>query len=235
MRIEAKRLMRKLTILGATVPVVVASLLLVASVRGIPASPQEKLVEKARQTVIGFMFNEELGWFHQNIKKAKAILIVPRFTEGHAAVGAAHGRGVLLVKHPRTGEWSQPAFYKIATVSAGVALGAQVSEGAVLVMSKKGVNHFLKPSFQAGGGSLKLTVFSGKGVTTTPIPDLISFGVSKGAVVGASLRDAEIEVDEQRNKEYYGKDVSPKEILIQGKVSNPTSLPLRVTVKEYAQ
>ncbi len=238
MRNEAKRLMRQLRILGATVPVVVASLLLVTSVKGMAASPQEELVEKARQTVISFMFNEELGWFHQNVKHAKALLIVPSFTEVAFGVGGSHGRGVLLVRQPRTGEWSQPAFYEIETVSIGLKVGAQVTEGALLVMSKKGVNHFLKPLFKVDGTDLKMTALSAqktKGVTTAPKGDLITFTISKGVLAGASLRDAEIAVDELGNKAYYGRDVSPKEILIQGKVSNPASLPLRVTLKDFAQ
>ena len=73
------------------------------------ASEQEELVKKAQATIASFMFDEELSWFHENVKKAKALLIVPMLREGALGIGGSGGKGVFLVQNQKTGWWSEPA------------------------------------------------------------------------------------------------------------------------------
>ena len=217
--------------LRATVSIVVASLLVFTTARGEAAAPPEELVEQARQTIIGFMYDEHLDWFHKNVKKAKALFIIPRLREGALLGGGLGGGGVLLVKDQRSGEWSQPAFYIVAGGSLGLKVGYQESEVVVMAMTKKAVDSFLKSEFKAGG-DLKMTVVGGVGIAAAPKGDLISLSRSEGVLVGASFGGAQIQVDPGANRTYYGKDVSPKQILITGKVNNPQALGLRVAVTE---
>ena len=60
--------------------------------------------------------------------------------------------------------------------------------------------------------------------------DILSYSRSKGAFVGASLDGAVVKTRDGKNQEYYGKPVSPTDILIRKNVTNPQASRLRVAV-----
>ncbi len=74
-----------------------AIVLVVTMTPAAAATPQKELVEKARQTLNNFLFDEHLPTFHNHIKKAKALLIVPRFSQAVAGSGGSEGSAVLLI------------------------------------------------------------------------------------------------------------------------------------------
>ncbi len=82
---------------------------------------------------------------------------------------------------------------------------------------------------------MKLTIIGGAGVTTSPKADLISVSRSEGVLLGGSFGGAKIQVDEDANKKFYGKAVTPREILVSGTVSSPQAAALRQTVKGLAE
>lgn len=201
---------------------------------GAAATPQEELVAKARDTVASFHFDPNLDWFHKHVKEAKAVLILPRVREGAIVAGYSAGKGVLLVQNEKTGLWSHPAFYKTRALSLGVKVGGQVSEVVVMVMTKRGIDAFLKDSFKIGT-DLKAVIGPGTGTARTPKGDLITFGRSKGLILGTSLVGANVSIDQESNEAYYKRSVTPKDIVLKDTVSNAHALPLRVGITESAK
>ncbi len=164
---------------------------------------------------------------------AKGFFIVPRIIRGTAVFGAAGGRGVLLARDEKTGEWSQPAFYTIRSVSFGLQVGGDVSEAVIVVRSQKGVEQFYGSQFKLGmnmgvaagpmGGGMAL-----EGLTA----DLFVYTRAKGVFVGTALEGGGIVVAEKANQAYYGQPVKPKNILAEGTVRNPQSEGLRTAVAQ---
>jgi lipid-binding SYLF domain-containing protein len=74
---------------------------------------QQGTVDKALVTYRNFMADEQMEWFHKNLKDAKALLIVPNLLKAGFVWGGSGGSGVLVVRDAKTGNWSQPAFYTI--------------------------------------------------------------------------------------------------------------------------
>jgi len=64
---------------------------------------------------------------------------------------------------------------------------------------------------------------AGKGVTA----DLVSFSRAQGAYAGLSLDGSVVKVNDDFNKDYYGKAVRPTDILVKKDVSNAGSAKLR--------
>jgi lipid-binding SYLF domain-containing protein len=62
--------------------------------------------------------------------------------------------------------------------------------------------------------------------------DIISYARSKGAYAGVSLEGAMIMTWPKWNQAYYGKAVTPLEILVEKSVSNPGSTQLIEAVQE---
>jgi lipid-binding SYLF domain-containing protein len=65
--------------------------------------------------------------------------------------------------------------------------------------------------------------------------DILTFSRSKGLYGGLSLDGAVVATREALNKAYYGKEVTPIDILVRGTVSNQTAAPLIAAVSTIAE
>jgi len=213
---------------------VVALVGLTFSTSVMAASPQEELVAKARDTVASFHFDPGLDWFHQHVKEAKAVFILPEVYEGAFIIGASGGEAVFLVQDKNSGLWSNPAFYEARAVSLGLKVGGQKSEVIAMVMTDKAIEAFMKGGFKLGG-DLKVAIGPGTATAATPSGDLITFGRSKGLLLGTSLVGANITIDKEANEAYYKQPVTPKDIVQKGAVDNPNALALRVGITESSK
>ena len=200
----------------------------------IAATPQEELVAKARDTVASFHFDPGLDWFHKHVKEAKAVFILPEVYEGAFIIGASGGEAVFLVQDKNSGLWSNPAFYEARSVSLGLKAGGQKSEVIAMVMTDKAIKAFMEGGFKLGG-DLKAVIGPGSATAATPSGDLITFGRSKGLILGSSLVGATINIDKEANEAYYKQPVTPKDIVLKRSVENTHALPLRVGITESAK
>ena len=198
------------------------------------ATPQEELVAKARDTVASFHFDPELDWFHKHVKEAKAVFILPEVYEGAFIIGASGGEAVFLVQDKNSGLWSNPAFYEARSVSLGLKAGGQKSEVIAMVMTDKAIKAFMEGGFKVGG-DLKAVIGPGSATAATPSGDLITFGRSKGLLLGSSLVGATINIDKEANEAFYKQPVTPKDIVLKRSVENTHALSLRVGITESAK
>jgi lipid-binding SYLF domain-containing protein len=104
-------------------------------------------------------------------------------------------------------------------------------------MSDRGVAALLATSTKLGAdASIALgPVGAGASAATANLSaDIVSFNRSKGVYGGVSVQGAIVGVREALNKAYYGKEVSPTDILIKRAVSNPQAAGLIQAVAKYA-
>jgi lipid-binding SYLF domain-containing protein len=144
---------------------------------------------------------------------------------------------VFLVKND-TGVWSEPAFYTMAAASGGFQAGLQVSEIVLLVMSQRGVESMLSSTFKLGADASVAVGPVGAGIegsTAVLSADMVTFARAKGLFGGISLEGAVVAVRDESNRNYYGKDVRPTDILVKRAVSNPHSGGLRVALARAAK
>ena len=59
-------------------------------------SKPEELVIRADATFKDFISDPNMGWFRDNLKTAKAVMIVPRIIKGGFIIGGSGGSGALL-------------------------------------------------------------------------------------------------------------------------------------------
>ena len=152
-------------------------------------------------------------------------------------MGASGGSGVLLVRDKEKGDWSEPAFYTIGGASIGFQIGGQASEVVLLAMTDRGVRSFLGNSVKLGGdvGVAAGPVGIGASAATANLSvDILSFSRSKGLFGGISLDGAVVAVRDSLNSAYFGKTVSPAEILISRAVVNPHAAMLAESVSRSA-
>ena len=206
------------------------------------ASSEERelkgLVDRSKTTIENFVNDSNMAWFRDHIKEAKGVFIIPRMWKGAFFFGGEGGTGVFLVKNDATGEWSEPAFYTMGTASAGFQFGVQASEIVMLAMSQRGVESMLSNTFKLGAD---ISVTAGpvgvgvEGATAALSADMVTYARTKGLFGGISLEGAVIAVRDEENRDYYGKEARPTDILMMGKVSNPQSAGLRGALARAAK
>lgn len=192
---------------------------------------QQLLVDQARITFKSFMIDKNMAWFREHMNKAKGFLIIPDLLQGAWFIGGSGGRGVLVVKNKTTGDWSQPAFYTIGSLSFGIQFGGEKSEIIMMVFTQKGLDRLYSSSFKFGGDATIAVGPVGGGAKADVMTDFVSFVRSKGAFAGISMEGAIVKVNQDWNQAYYGKRVSPLGIVEKNLVSNPGSAELRNTIQ----
>ncbi|UCB51062.1 MAG: LysM peptidoglycan-binding domain-containing protein [Deltaproteobacteria bacterium] len=211
-------------------------MLLGLSMQTASAEPAEQqlLVDKARLTFQSFMGDKDMSWLHENLDQAKGLIIVPSALKGGFILGGSGGRGLLVVKDEKTGQWSQPGFYTLGSVTFGLQIGGEAAEVIMMVRSQKGIDKLLSTSFKLGGDTSVAVGPVGAGAKTSITADILSFARSKGAYAGANFEGAVIKTRDEWNQLYYGKPVRPTDIFVKRSVSNPGSAELRAAVAKAA-
>jgi lipid-binding SYLF domain-containing protein len=194
------------------------------------------LVDRARITFSEFMRDPYYSWLHQNLDRAKGVLIFPQVIKGGFIWGGSGGTGVLLVRNEKTGNWSEPAFYTIGSVTFGLQIGGEANEVVTLAMTQKAIDSLLSSSFKLGGDvSIALGPVGGGAQANAGIPnvtaDFLSFTKSKGLYGGLNLEGSVIAVRDGLNDAYYGKYVRPADIIVKMDVRNSRSAELREALR----
>jgi lipid-binding SYLF domain-containing protein len=222
--------MKKRAIVILTVTAIIAAL--VTPVGAAESVKQQLLVDQARITFKSFMIDNNMAWFREHMHQAKGFLIIPELLQGAWFIGGSGGRGVLVVKDKNTGDWSQPAFYTIGSLSFGIQFGGEKSEIIMMVFSEKGLDRLYSSSVKFGGDASIAAGPVGGGAKADVMTDFVSFVRSKGAFAGISLEGAILKVNYDWDEAYYGQKVSPIGIIKQKLVSNPGSAELRNTIRD---
>jgi lipid-binding SYLF domain-containing protein len=180
---------------------------------------QQKLVDQADATLRNFMRDPQMTWLHDNIGKAKAVLVAPEVVKAGFNFGGSGGRAVLIARDGK-GHFVGPAFYTLATASVGFQAGVAVSEVVTLVMTDRGMRSLLATSVKLGGDIGIAAGPVGAGASGEVISDLVSFSRSKGVYGGLNLDGTAVTVSDDWNRAYYGKSVQPSDILVSGTARN---------------
>ena len=197
------------------------------------AQEAQQLVEKSQLTIESFQKDSNMGAVRDLLRTAKGVFIAPQVLKGAFILGASGGSGVFLARQEKTNKWSQPAFYTIGGVSFGLQAGGEASEVVLLMMSERGVAAMLGNNVKLGADASIAVgpVGAGAGGATAALSaDIISFSRAQGLYGGISVDGSVIAVRDGWNSAYYGKSVTPTDILVQGTVSNPHAAPLIAAV-----
>ena len=204
-----------------SIPLVAAAATLFAiATPAFSASEPEQLVSKAETTFKNFQNDPEMSWIRNHLGEAKAVIIAPEMRKAGFVVGGSGGRAVLLARDPATGNWSGPAFYTIANASLGLQAGIEKSEVVMLVMTDRGLTSLLNTQAKLGGDASIAIGPVGAGAERSITTDVVSFSRSKGIYGGINLDGTIVKVNGERNQKYYGKAVTPTDILVRHTVSS---------------
>jgi len=161
------------------------------------------------------------------LDKAECVIILPSVKKGAFGVGASYGRGVMVCRGGEhfKGKWGAPALYALEGISIGFQLGGQATDFVLLVMNPKGAESLLYSKVKLGADASAAAGPKGRtaeGATDVVMDaEILSYSRNKGLFAGVSLEGSTLRSDGSANEKLYGRKLSAKEIIRQGKVGVP--------------
>ncbi|HEV2400081.1 MAG TPA: lipid-binding SYLF domain-containing protein [Candidatus Sulfotelmatobacter sp.] len=163
------------------------------------------------------------------LDKAECVVVLPSVKKGAFGIGGSYGRGVMVCRSGShyKGKWGAPALYALEGVSIGFQLGGQATDFVLLVMNPKGARSLLSSKVKLGADASAAAGPKGRtaeGATDIVMnAEILSYSRNKGLFAGVSLEGSTLRSDGSANQKLYGRKLSAKEIIAEGKVGVPPS------------
>ena len=157
------------------------------------------------------------------LEGAKCVAVIPKLVKGAFIVGGEHGKGVATCK-TNTGNWSAPAPFSVSGISWGPQIGGKSTDLLMFVMNEQGMNDLIQGHIKLGADVSAAAGPVGRQASAEAgwKAGILTYSNSKGAFIGASLNGAELQQDGGATRDWYGSNVSFKDIL-QGNARVPNA------------
>ena len=164
------------------------------------------------------------------LNKAVCVVVYPSVKKAAFIVGGSYGRGVITCRTGKKfngGRWSAPAMFALEGGSFGFQIGAQATDFVLLIMNEGGANSVMSSKVKLGADASAAAGPVGRNATAeTDVvlkAEILSYSRAKGLFAGISLEGSTLRSDDGGNKSVYGRDISAKEIVREGKVRPPAA------------
>src|SRR6201997_1103193 len=210
-----------------------ASALIVSILLACPAFAADQTREQKRLAACGQVFKEIMdipdGIPKELLNKAECVIVIPSVLKFAFGVGGDFGRGAITCRTGQhfTGHWSAPALFALEGANIGFQLGGQATDFVLLVMNPKGANSLMSSKVKLGADASAAA--GPKGRTAESATDIVmnaeilSYSRNKGLFAGVSLEGSTLRSDGSANEKLYGRKLTAKEIIRDGKVGVPGS------------
>jgi lipid-binding SYLF domain-containing protein len=189
--------------------------------------------EQKRLEACGQVFKEIMdipdGLPKELLNKAECVIVIPSVLKFAIGVGGDFGRGAITCRTGThfTGPWSAPALFALEGANIGFQLGGQDTDYVLLVMNAKGANSILGSKVKLGADASAAAGPKGRAAAAdTDVvmkAEILSYSRARGLFAGVSLEGSTLRSDGSANYKLYGRKLSAREIVRQGKVGVPAS------------
>lgn len=163
------------------------------------------------------------------LDKAVCVVVYPSVKKAAFIVGGSYGRGVITCRSGENldGRWSAPAMFALEGGSFGFQIGGQATDFVLLIMNDAGARSVMSSKVKLGADASAAAGPKGRNASAeTDIvmkAEILSYSRAQGLFAGVSLAGSTMRSDDGANKALYGKDLTAKEIVREGKVSATAS------------
>ena len=177
-------------------------------------------VDRAVATIQAFQNMPEKSIPPKVLRSAKGVAILTIYKAGFIVSGRG-GSGVVVA---RTGKgWSGPSSIGTGGAGFGFQVGAEQTEFIFILNTNEAVKAFAHGGNVQFGGDISVAagpVGRTAEASVTPVAAVYAYSRSQGLFAGVSLEGTVIGARDDTNAEYYGRPITPAEIL-SGKVKVP--------------
>jgi lipid-binding SYLF domain-containing protein len=163
------------------------------------------------------------------LDRAECVVVLPSVKKLAIGIGGSYGRGVMVCRGGQhfTGPGGPPAMYALEGGNIGFQLGGQATDFVLLVMNPRGAESLMGTKVKLGADAAAAAGPKGRDTAAatdaTMRAEILSYSRSRGLFAGVSLEGSTLRQDNSANEKLYGRKVTAKEILRQGKVGAPAA------------
>jgi len=163
------------------------------------------------------------------IDDAECVIVLPSVKKLAIGIGGSFGRGVMVCRTGQhfTGPWGAPAMYALEGGNIGFQLGGQATDFVLLVVNPRGAESLMGSKVKLGADAAAAAGPKGRDATAaTDVvmrAEILSYSRSRGLFAGVSLEGSTLRPDGSANEKLYGRRLTAKEILREGKVGVPAA------------
>ena len=187
--------------------------------------------EQKRLEACGQVFKEIMdipdGLPKELLGKAECVIVIPSVLKFAIGIGGDFGRGAITCRTGEhfTGPWSAPALFALEGGNIGFQLGGEATDFVLLVVNPRGANSILSSKVKLGADASAAAGPKGRSAAAdTDIvmrAEVLSYSRARGLFAGISLEGSTLRSDGSANRKIYGRKLSAKEIVREGKVGVP--------------
>ncbi len=161
--------------------------------------------------------------------KAECVIVLPSVKKLAIGIGGSYGRGVMSCRSGQhwTGPWTAPAMYALEGANIGFQLGGQATDFVILVMNPRGAISLMGSKVKLGADASAAAGPKGRsaeGSTDVVMrAEMLSYSRSRGLFAGVSLEGSTLRPDNRANEKLYGRELTVKQIVREGKVGAPAA------------
>ena len=158
------------------------------------------------------------------LNQSECIAIVPGLKKGALGFGGKYGKGIVMCRKADR-KWSAPSFITIEGGSVGFQIGFSQSDVVLLIMNRKGIDKLISDKFTLGAdasvaaGPVGRTANAQTNVRLDA--EILGYSRAKGLFAGVSLEGATLRQDQDNIRDFYGKEIDARKILLEGAVPMP--------------
>lgn len=200
-----------------------------------PLGAKERLILQAQELLGELEESVDRSLFASLLRRAEGIAIFPEVKRVGLVVGGYFGEGLVL-REDENGQFFGPAFFKIEGLSVGPQIGVQVQGLVLLLMNREGIEAFYKDGFTLGGN---ISIAAGPlgrgfsaGVDTGFTSSIYAYAIARGFFAGISLEGARVRENRKANEAFFGRKISPREILTEKRVQDRATRELLQTIRK---
>jgi len=203
-------------------------------------SKQAERLERSAEVFQEIMNTPDSGIPRDLLARAACVGIIPSVKKFALGFGGRHGAGYVICRtNQGTGPLAGLSGFSISGGSFGLQLGFSATDYVLLFMNTVGMEKLLQDKFTLGGDA---SVAAGPvGRTAAAATDaqmhakILGYSRSKGLFAGLALEGAVLRPSPDDNEKLYGREVSAKELLLDGTVPPPAEAqPLLSALASYA-
>ena len=161
------------------------------------------------------------------LDKAECVVIIPSVKKFALGIGGSYGKGAMICRSGKdfTQEWGAPAMYRLEGGSIGFQIGGSATDFLLLVMNPKGASALLSSKVKLGVDAMAAAGPKGRaGEAATDASmraEILTYSRARGLFAGVSLKGSTLRQDQGAIKNLYGKKLSAREIVLEGKAEAP--------------
>jgi lipid-binding SYLF domain-containing protein len=143
-------------------------------------------------------------------KDAECVAVIPAVKKAALGIGGTYGRGAIVCRKDNgKGPWGPPSMIALSGGSIGLQLGGTSTDVVMLFMTPETVQKLLKEKVTLGADASAAAGPKGREIAAQTSPtmraEILTYGRSRGAFAGVSLKGAVLSTDKDANKAIYKK------------------------------